>query len=99
MKLDGFDVKVGDSVYDIVFGFGEVVALHIDSQDRFSVKFGSRRIQTYNEDGYGQFRRRTLYWHDPIVVIPAKQEGAWSIQQEVCLKATEVIRAKAQVLK
>lgn len=99
MKLDGFEVKVGDTVYDLVLGSGVVVSLHEDSAvNRFTVKFGEHRQLTFDEHGFCHHKFRTLYWHNPIIAIPAKDDVFWALQKDVSLAATELIKAKAQVL-
>lgn len=99
MKLDGFNVAIGDSVYDLILGAGKVISLHEDGiKSRFTVKFGEYRQLTYDENGFCHYKQRTLYWKNPIVVIPVKQEAIWELQKELCLKTTETIRAKAQLL-
>lgn len=91
MKLQGFDVNEGNSVYDLVFGYGLVRNV---TDDGFEVRFNDTRSITYNSEGVGQFKNPTLFWHNPIVLIPAKEDKTWSLQSAVAKGVSELI-AKA----
>ena len=89
MKLDGFDVEPGDPVYDLFFGDGMVKSLTAD--DRAVVQFG-QRVFTYDSRGVGQHGRRSLYWHNPIVLVPMKDDKGWSFQRRVNAAVAGVVR-------
>lgn len=100
MKLDGFEVKLGDAVYDTILGAGVVVSLHDDSEERrFTVRFGQHRQLTYNEQGFCHHKNRTLYWKNPFIVIPVKDDGLWELQKELCMTATRLIQERAGAFK
>ncbi len=71
MKMDGYDVLVGDSVFDVTRGPGVVESV---GDDRFVVAFRDLAT-TYTGTGHGGFSRRTLYWADPVPVAPSKDAG------------------------
>ena len=80
MKLDGFDVEAGDAVYDLLHGDGRVKSVTVD--DHAVVVFGQRFL-TFDDRGIGPHGRRSLYWHNPILVVPMKDEAAWSLQRRL----------------
>ncbi|MBN3777431.1 hypothetical protein G3O06_07685 [Burkholderia sp. Ac-20345] len=89
MKLDGYDVEPGDYVYDLFFGDGMVKNLTADG--RAVVAFGPRTF-TYNEAGVGQHGRRSLYWHNPILLVPMKDEAAWDMQRNLNQAIAQCLR-------
>ncbi|MDR6384944.1 hypothetical protein [Paraburkholderia caribensis] len=80
MRLDGYDVTAGDAVYDLYFGDGRVHSVTADGH--MVVTYGNRMF-TYDGRGIGQHGRRSLYWHNPVLVIPAKDEREWSLQKRL----------------
>jgi hypothetical protein len=88
MKMDGHDILVGDFVFDTVFNTG-VVDRVIEGEKKFMVKFGNR-IQTYDSKGNGNFGIRTLYWRDPVIVAPGKDDDTWAKTTQ-CAKAINAI--------
>lgn len=61
-KIDGYDVKVGDILYDWFLGRGQVIS--IDSDGSIVMKFGER-VSRYNSDGSkGQSAKNQLSWQD-----------------------------------
>jgi hypothetical protein len=89
MRLDGAIIEVGDPVYDLYFGDGRVHSLTAD--DQAVVTFGSRMF-TYDERGVGQHRRRSLFWHDPILLIPQKDEREWSLHKRLNRVIADALR-------
>lgn len=91
--LDGEQVVVGDFLYDTQYGRGQVEQLLVDN--RVVVLFsGLNRRHVYNSEGVGtRFHVRTLYWHDPIIVVPAKSDTGWLKIQQVCLAVIAALRA------
>lgn len=69
--MDGAEVKLKDSVYDVLLGTGIVTALNDDGS--FVVAFGKRHA-TYQQDGTMAGVKR-LYWRDPVLYVPEKHEG------------------------
>lgn len=80
MRMDGFEVKAGDAVYDLFQGDGRVASVTADSHA--VVVFGARSL-TFDERGIGQHGRRSLYWHNPVLVVPMKDEAMWSLQRRL----------------
>lgn len=94
MLMDGYEVAVGDRVFDLTNQWGTVEQLLVDN--RFVVVFSEgttyRRI-TYSTSGISsRFRARTLYWHDPILVAPAKPDTGWLKIQQVCRAVIDALR-------
>ncbi|NML34525.1 hypothetical protein [Paraburkholderia antibiotica] len=92
MKLDGYDVDPGDLVYDLFFGDGIVRNLTADG--RAVVAFGPRAF-TYNESGVGQHGKRSLYWHNPILLVPMKSETQWGLQRALNQAIAQTLRPGA----
>lgn len=64
---------VGDRVYDIVQGYGQIVDTIFGD---IVVRFDNGVRITFDETGsYGAVRR--LYWHNPIVIEPSKDNKLW----------------------
>lgn len=70
MKLDGYDVEIGDSVFDVARGPGVVESI---TGNEFVVAFRDFST-TYKPTGHGGFAWRTLYWRNPIPVPPSKSD-------------------------
>lgn len=75
--LDSENIEVGNQVYDVVFGNGTVSQTRIDGS--FVVSFAGRgKLIVYSAAGKSRHNNmRTLYWHNPIVLIPMKAEASW----------------------
>ncbi|SIO50629.1 hypothetical protein SAMN05444172_2589 [Burkholderia sp. GAS332] len=80
MRLDGEVLEVGDPVYDLYFGDGRVKSVTADNHA--VIVFGGRMF-TYDERGVGQHGKRSLYWHNPILLVPMKDERSWSLQRRL----------------
>ncbi|OLL27460.1 hypothetical protein BTH42_31945 [Burkholderia sp. SRS-W-2-2016] len=80
MRLDGFEVLVADPVFDLFFGDGRVHSITAD--DQAVISFGNRMF-TYDSRGIGQHGRRSLYWHNPVLLVPMKNEREWSLQRRL----------------
>lgn len=92
MQLDGFEVLVGDSVYDVAMGAGQVVSLR-DLNDRFEVRFSDGRSCLFSTSGIGPFiQRRSLYWCDPVTFIPSKDPKRVRIMRDLSLAINTVIK-------
>ena len=77
-SLDGEAVGVGDSVYDMVWGPGTVAQLHVSGN--FVVRFAGTRTATFTSAGVNtRYPGRTLFWRDPIVAVPTKDEARWTL--------------------
>jgi hypothetical protein len=78
MKMDGDDIVPGDAVFDIVYGPG--IVQRIDPvQGVFYVRYGQYAAGYLPSGVNDRSRRRTLYWHDPVVFLPAKDVRVWSL--------------------
>lgn len=80
MKLHSHLINSGDEVYDLVEGRGVVQVVRSTS---FSVRFSHRLSYDYNSEGkrLGNVPPRypaLLYWQNPIVMIPAKDDEVWA---------------------
>lgn len=91
VDMDGAVVLVGDQVHDVVYGVGTVVEL---LDNRFVVSYASmRRRMTYNSSGIASTKSvRTLYWRDPVLVAPAKDDVQWSKMRAVCMAVVAAFR-------
>ena len=69
--MDGALVELGDIVYDILLGAGAVASINHDGS--FIVQFDTKRM-TYQPGGVFMGVRR-LYWANPIVYLPKKDDG------------------------
>lgn len=71
--MDGEPLKVGDEVYCLIYGTGEVSKIK-DSVFPINVQFDSGHVDSYTND----FKRtiksltRTLYWQKPNIAPPPK---------------------------
>lgn len=75
--LDNDAVNLGDSVFGVGYGVGRVVELL--TEDKFRVQFAlTGRTITYESTGFmARASARSLFWHDPVIVPPAKDETFW----------------------
>ena len=89
MKLDGYDLLVGDKVFDLVFGPGRVDRI-TEGENRFWVVIGNRN-ECYDNKGNGRFGVRTLYWRDPIIVPPCKNDRTWEQIIEIAVAVNKII--------
>lgn len=80
MKLDDCDIEAGDAVYDLFFGDGRVK--NITADGHAVVVFGTRMF-TYDGRGVGAHGHKSLYWHNPILLVPMKDEREWSLQRRL----------------
>lgn len=82
MQLDGDEIEVGDRVYDTYLGDGIVKTITPDT--RIVVVFAGTRMFTYDARGISTTGRKTLYWHNPVFMIPRKNEIQWDYQKKLC---------------
>lgn len=76
MNLDSSPVNVGDSLYCTVLGPG---VAEVVGPSTVAMRFASSgQLTQYDDGGIGPWRRRTLYWADPVVFIPPKDQNAWN---------------------
>lgn len=92
-KIDGFTVNMGDPVYDIILGAGQVTGMH--SGGSFVVKIGSSE-SVYRDGGYFGNSRR-LYWSDPIVILPPKNRRVWSAYKSMTIKMYDMLKTLFQI--
>lgn len=91
-NFDGDPIELGDKLFDI-YDNKHVTVVQV-YKDRFMVRVPGRRrgasTYTYTYDGRRARRDgRTLFWHDPRVVIPRKNAVHWRAQREM---VTDLIR-------
>lgn len=91
-ELDGYEVNLGDTVFDVVYGMGTVKELLADG--RFRVYFAGKNRFVYGSDGrrVDAKTRRTLYWHDPVIAVPAKDDISWTKLRQLATALIEVMR-------
>lgn len=73
LQLDGTELKLGDRVYDLSNGYGEVS--DITASD-FTVLFANKRRLTFDSGGLLRGVRR-VFWHDPLILAPPKDVAEW----------------------
>lgn len=89
MKLDGFEVNNGDSLFDLTprRGWGRVLKVYSDSVEvsfpRGNITFNSLGRQS----GTGV---RTLFWHQPLIIAPPKYKDTWAKKVDFLVKADEL---------
>lgn len=91
-RLHNEPVRVGDIVFDVsaTRGLGKVVNL---TKKGIEVQFGNEgpRIM-YKEDGAQLGRSRsTLFWRDPIIIVPYKGEKLWDHQKNVAIAVRDAL--------
>ena len=80
--LNNENVLIGDRIYDIARGTGQVVDTSFGD---IVVRFDDGIRITFDKNGnYGGVRR--LYWHNPIVIEPTKENTKWSTLVD-CIKS------------
>ncbi|MFZ1491126.1 MAG: hypothetical protein WAS51_14405 [Ilumatobacteraceae bacterium] len=94
MQMDGYPVLVNDRVYDTQYGWGEVEQLLVDNRAAVVFTVGSKSLRhVYDANGVGtRFKTRTLYWHDPIIAVPAKSDNGWTKIQQICRAVVDTLR-------
>ena len=84
IELDGETLNVGDSVTDVIYGTGTVVEAY---ETYAVVRFADRDV-TFNGNGINtMFNRRSLYWHNPILLHPQKQD----VRMDVAASAANAV--------
>lgn len=73
LQLDGFDINIGDKVYDIANGYGNVSEV---TDNKFTVLFLNRRRLTFKGNGNLSGVKR-VFWHDPLILAPPKDAAEW----------------------
>ena len=65
MNLDSYEVNVGDTVHDFIFGAGTIASV---SAREVTVLFSDGAQRAYNAVGVTPaIRVRTLFWGDPLL--------------------------------
>lgn len=91
-RLHNEPIKVGDIVFDVsaTRGIGRVVNL---TRKGIEVQFGNGgpRIM-YKDDGAQLGKSRaTLFWRDPVILIPVKSESLWEHQKAVAIAIRDAL--------
>lgn len=75
--LDNDPITLQDKVFAVGYGIGTVTELLTD--ERFRVQFVlSGRSNVFDKDGVmARSQMKCLFWHDPVVLTPAKDERFW----------------------
>jgi len=71
--IDGVKVNIGDTVYVLGIGSGQVTK--VSSDGGFSVRTGSGEA-SYRSGGYVANKRR-VYWANPIFITPPNDPVLW----------------------
>jgi hypothetical protein len=74
MKLDGYDLYVGDKIYDLALKQWAVVKEVRENSFIAAVK---NTTHTYFTDGMRN-DRKAAFWHEPLLIIPPKDVGKWN---------------------
>jgi hypothetical protein len=83
MNLDGSPVNAGDPLYCTVLGPG---VAEVVGASTVGVRFASSgQLTQYDDGGIGPWRRRTLFWADPVVFIPPKNQNNWNYTKAMLL--------------
>jgi hypothetical protein len=94
MRMDGDVINTGDKVYDVLFATGTVTAV-VEGAGSFRVAFTDGRTHTYTADGKrARVAARTLYWKDPVVVVPQKSDAQWDMLPPIIRAVASAIRAR-----
>lgn len=89
--LDGQQINLGDSVFDVALGPGVVKLL--TEAGGVTVEFGRGRVGSYGPGGVARrFNNRTLYWHNPIITAPDKAAARWDILREAVAALAHSLR-------
>lgn len=88
-KLHHEPANVGDRVYDLTRGFGEIAGV----SDVIEVRFPTGiRIQ-YNDNGVPLNRSiPQLYWRNPIIVAPTKNDDTWEAVEKIVRNTVQTVR-------
>lgn len=88
IKLSGSPVQIGDEIYDIAIGRGEVS--HVGNET-IEVLFDDGRRISFNK--YGQLNGvRRLFWQYPILVEPPKEKQLWTKLSTTILSIYKMLR-------
>lgn len=90
--IDNEPVAVGDTVYDLIHGNGTVTQVTGTS---FSAAY-SGRVYNYTTGGfYNGFPRQRVFWGNPIVGHPTKNDRVWTIICNMVSALLSELRGKA----
>lgn len=95
MQLHGEEISVGDSVYDLLDGWMDVVDTDATT---FTVRIRNA-YRMYNTDGRAEGRDKpTVFWHNPIVITPNKRAVSWSMQRSNLRRVFDIMTIHARVI-
>lgn len=77
--MDGSPVHIGDVVYVLGLGAGTVSSVRDDGG--FTVKTAGG--EAYYRDGGYIGNQRRVYWHDPLIIIPPKDNKLWDAHKKM----------------
>jgi len=87
--IDNEEVFIGDSVYDVIHGNGIVTQVTGTS---FSADY-SGKVYNYATGGfYNGFPRQRVFWSDPIIGHPTKNDAIWSIVSRMVIALLDELR-------
>jgi len=91
-------VKQGDQVFVLGLGAGQVTRVGPDGT--FVVGVSGRGEMHYTANGtIGASQARRVYWHDPVVVTPCKDQDLWETYVRMSrrlFKELEGLKAKGK---
>lgn len=77
--LDNIEVKIGDMVYDIMLGYCRVTGVARDGS--FQIKAQDAELIISKGGFLGRSRR--VYWDNPIVIIPKKNDKSFKMAKNI----------------
>lgn len=93
MILDNEIVQQGDKVYDIFYKEGIVTLVRQGEIDvRFVTSTGNTKHMTYLGNGVYAGNKR-LFWKDPIIVYPPKNDDKWVYIKNAVVKILQIIKS------
>lgn len=72
--IDDVPVHINDAVH--VLGLGDGLVTSISSDGSFEVKLGNGKVNVRKGGYIGNVRK--VYWHNPMIVVPPKDEQLWT---------------------
>lgn len=88
-SLHNHPISVGDKVYDLVHGFGSVTS----ASSTLMADFGGMQY-AFDANGFSRRTgRQTLFFHNPVAVIPPKDKVKWDKLSSVLVAVQNAVEA------
>ncbi len=89
MLLHNENIARGDSVYDYSRGYGRAVTI---GESFVTIEFSGGLQFPYRTDGTSiDTGVQSLYWQNPFVVVPPKNQSAWEAKKAVLLAVNSLL--------